>query len=399
MKKRLSIAFIIDIYPTYSTFILNQVEGLISMGHDVFIFPKYEQNLKEFHIINSTIESRVIFPITTPINRWLKYYKCIIYTLKQFYKMPNILFSVFNYNKFGRRTSNLNIFYEVLPFTIRNWDIIQVHFADNVERALTLRKAGFNFKLFLMFHGYDLRECIKNPSINYLNFAKQADFVQSICNYNTNILLKSVIDRMKLVSHNVGIDIKKIRIKSFKTKSNRKVIILSVGRLVWEKGYYDAIYVVEHLVKSGYDIHYHIIGGGYEEDELRELVKKKKLESFIEFHGPASQNKINSFMLDSDIFFLPSIQEATPLVLMEALYVGLKIVATNVGGVAEILNNKIYGTLVESKNRNQMHYALIKIIKEIYSGDCINNFGREHIVKNYDINKLNKKLEFQYYTF
>ena len=116
------------------------------------------------------------------------------------------------------------------------------------------------------------------------------------------------------------------------------------GRLSRQKRYDRALEAIKLLKDDGYDIELWILGGGELEITLKTLAKNLGLEHMCDFKGfvrPAY-----SYMRIADIFLNTSEAEGYPLVLCEALCLGLPVVATDITGANEILDKSKYGLLV-----------------------------------------------------
>jgi glycosyltransferase involved in cell wall biosynthesis len=140
--------------------------------------------------------------------------------------------------------------------------------------------------------------------------------------------------------------------------SPQKPLILSVGRLVYYKGYKYAISAI-----SGLNAKLLIIGAGPEKEKLRSLIKDLKLEENIEIISP--QENIKPFFLACDLFLFPSIarSEAFGLVQLEAMAASKPIVNTILKtGVEEVSIDGVSGISVEPRNTKAIRNAIEKII-------------------------------------
>ena len=121
------------------------------------------------------------------------------------------------------------------------------------------------------------------------------------------------------------------------------------------------------LKKDGFDIQLRIVGTGELEASLKSQCEQLEIIDNCEFTGfvkPAYP-----YMKASDIFLSTSEAEGYPLVLCEALCLGLPIVATNITGASEILDNSKYGLLV-----GEDVDAIYQGVKELLKNDDL----REH---------------------
>ena len=120
------------------------------------------------------------------------------------------------------------------------------------------------------------------------------------------------------------------------------------GRLSDEKGIHYLIEAGSILKGKGEAFKILIIGDGPKRKELENLAIEKGLEKEILFAG--FQTNVGEWLPALDVFVLPSLTEGAPMALLEAMAVGIPIVATHVGGVPMILEDGVAGFLVAPAN-------------------------------------------------
>ena len=140
---------------------------------------------------------------------------------------------------------------------------------------------------------------------------------------------------------------------------NRKYLLF-VGSLDEVKG---VIYLINALkiLKSRGKLKFFtkIIGDGPDKAFLEEQVKQFRLQKYVDFLGVKPHNEISVWMKASDILCLPSKREGMPNVILEAQACGLPVVASNVGGIPEIVDNS-NGILVSPQNTEALANALTR---------------------------------------
>jgi glycosyltransferase involved in cell wall biosynthesis len=137
-------------------------------------------------------------------------------------------------------------------------------------------------------------------------------------------------------------------------------VIGCVGRMVALKNHGLLIERVPTLLTRFMDLHVVIIGGGELEGQLKAQVSALGLQSRI--HFPGMRNEVSDLLPAFDIFALPSQTEGLSIALLEACATSLAIVASNVGGNPEIINDRMTGLLVPPNDGQALEEALAYLL-------------------------------------
>lgn len=131
--------------------------------------------------------------------------------------------------------------------------------------------------------------------------------------------------------------------------------LLFVGRLSPEKRVNDLITVL----KNQQEVCLSIVGDGFQKDELIELAQTLGVTDRVIFLGRKKWgDELFSEMKKHDVLMLPSENEGLPLVIAEAMSCGLTVIASNVGGIPEIVKNDVNGILFEKADLNMLEKAI-----------------------------------------
>jgi len=192
-----------------------------------------------------------------------------------------------------------------------------------------------------------------------------------------------------------GVDTARFR----KVKSNIKdrlgceFLSLTVCRLLPQKG-------VKYLISAVRDIEDDfkavIVGRGPCYKELKSLVKKFGLEKRVELvTDPLTEERLIEYYSASDFFILPSLWEPFGIVLIESMACGCPVIATNVGGIPEIVTSDC-GILVSPRSPKEIAIAANKLIGDKNLRRRLSKNARERVEKYFDFDLIAEKVEQSY---
>jgi glycosyltransferase involved in cell wall biosynthesis len=143
----------------------------------------------------------------------------------------------------------------------------------------------------------------------------------------------------------------------------RGTVIVSAGRLVPWKGFKGLIDVTSRLRKERHDVMCIIVGDGPDRESLKRYVQEVGVENGVRLVGAVSQEELYRYMYSADIFALNTGYEGLSHMLLEAMAGGVPIVTTDVLGNTELITHNREGILVPYDNRDMLHDALLRLIK------------------------------------
>lgn len=177
------------------------------------------------------------------------------------------------------------------------------------------------------------------------------------------------IEKDKIVVIPNGVDVrifKRIKnpeiLKPYLSKIDKDKIVLFAGRLDAQKGVEYLIRAIPKVISKYNKVHIIILGNGKLENHLKELVNILKINSKITFIDMIPYHIMPELYSSCDIFCLPSIHEGFPLSIAEALSIGLVIVASNVEGTPEAIQENVNGFLFKPKNIKELSIKLIQAL-------------------------------------
>ncbi len=151
----------------------------------------------------------------------------------------------------------------------------------------------------------------------------------------------------------------------FEEELAEKKIILYVGRLIAMKGVNDLLDSIPHILKwSGLKNLLFVFAGPGDRSRYATKTKEMRIDDHCLFTGPLSKRHITQLMFASQLVVVPSLIENTPYTILESMACGVPVVASNVGGVSEIIENWYNGILIEPKSPRRIALAVIRLLKD-----------------------------------
>lgn len=174
-------------------------------------------------------------------------------------------------------------------------------------------------------------------------------------------------------------------------------LIVCVGRFAQEKGHRYLIEALSLLNQKEIKWQCTFLGEGELESELRALTAKHNLSDKVMFPGFCED--VFSELLKADVFVLPSLHEGSPNALIEAMGIGMPCIASDVGGIRDLLENEKNGIRVPSQDSVALAEALHRMLTEPEFAKELGQNARTTIQQKFNSTESIRKLEEIYRSF
>jgi glycosyltransferase involved in cell wall biosynthesis len=141
-------------------------------------------------------------------------------------------------------------------------------------------------------------------------------------------------------------------------------VVTFVGHLIRRKGIHDLLNAFSLVTVKLPKAHLLIVGDGPERDNLEALSSRMGIRKRVIFAGLVRNEEIPSYYSITDVMAFPSYAEGLPNAVVEAIACGVPVVATNVGGIPEIITPSINGFLVEVGDIKNLSSNIIKMLTD-----------------------------------
>ena len=398
----MKIAFIVHTFPILSeSFVVNQITGLLDMGHDVRIFAAIDPCQSEVNadVLKYKLTDKTKY-IVLPKNKNIRRFKTLFLVLLYMLRCPLLVINALWQLVIRKERFSYELLYYIFALAANDFDIIHAHFGPSGNIGIFLKKVGIKAKLITTFYGYDFTSYINRtrPDI-YSNLFKVSDMFTYISEAARQKIEALGCPPEKMFKIAMGIHLDRFEFTPRSPGPENLIRILSVGRLVEMKGREYAIKAFAEVAKKNPNIRYNIVGDGELRETLEEMVRQLGMTEKICIHGWVSTEKLQSLYEMSHIFLHPSVlandgnQEGQGVVLVEAQAVGMPVLATKHGAFPETVKDGSGGFLVPERDVESLAEKLAFLVDNPQLWPEIGQNGRKHAELNYDINVLNKKLE------
>lgn len=268
-------------------------------------------------------------------------------------------------------------------------DLIHAHFSYPDGFGMIGLAKKWNIPLVISALGTIERKVAYEGTYTSRQIIKAMNFADKVLSVSEDLKLHIVnlgINENKVIVVPNGVDTEKF--KPAGKENSRKLlnlpldknIILFVGALRSIKGVDYLIEAAKNFVDSNTELY--LVG---RDDGLKKSLKKMaqdfKITDFIKFIGPVNHEDIPLWISASDILVLPSLSEGRPNVVLEALACEVPVVATDVGGIPELIINGETGYLVPAKNPLELSEKVNKLLGDENQREKMGKFGRKSIIQ------------------
>ncbi len=214
----------------------------------------------------------------------------------------------------------------------------------------------------------------------------------------TDLLRREVVSRLNLASDRVITIHNGISIEDFYRPASRdpvrqslgiaseEFVVSYVGRLVEGKGLEDLLQAATQVLAKHQRSRFLFVGQGALGVSLKRLAEKLNIVSEVMFTG--FRDDIPQILAGSDVLVLPSLSEGLPLCLLEGMAAGKAIVATQVGGIVELLESSVTGLTVPAQHPQALAEAIISLLENQNEREEMGRRAREYVGRHNGISHM-----------
>ena len=171
-------------------------------------------------------------------------------------------------------------------------------------------------------------------------------------------------------------------------------VIGTITHMQEHKGVLYLVQSASSLLRSRKDLVFLLVGNGKQEGELKKLCINLKVEKSVVFTGERSD--IPEILSIIDVFVLPSIREGLGLSILEAMACGKPVIATDVGGIPEVVKDGVSGILVPPKDPEALKDAILELLDDKGKQETMGCNGKRICDESFNSSTMVNKIEHLY---
>ncbi|HZQ08286.1 MAG TPA: glycosyltransferase family 4 protein [Anaerolineae bacterium] len=275
------------------------------------------------------------------------------------------------------------------------FDLIHAHWALPNAPAAAFAARWRNLPLVVSLHGSDVFMAEKN---GVFGSAARTSFNRAAwitaCSdelMNRAIALGADENKTELIPY--GADAKAFHVHStdaarVRTKLNlnaNDVMILAVGRMVYKKGFEFLVAALPQILQSAPNARLVLVGYGDLRDELENKAHLLGLNGRVTFAGRVPREEIPAYFAAADVVVVPSVRDEAgnvdglPNVVLEGMAAGKAIVASNIAGFPDVIENGASGILVPEKDAPALANAIVRLAQDAALRERLGAHGRARV--------------------
>jgi glycosyltransferase involved in cell wall biosynthesis len=361
------------------------VSLLIEQGHEITVFVPSFKGLKSHTIDGITVKRFRYFPakwedVTHDEGGPNKVHKLHYKIISAFYIVSGSIQLALLHRK-------------------EKFDILHVHWPFPHGILSTFAKMFYKTKVILNFHGACLLLAQRFPYVRWFlkYFIQKADAVIVNSSF-TGKKVTDIYDRpIHVIPYGTTVEPKTAIGKSVPGRH-----IFSVGRMIERKGFKYLIDAMPMVIREFPDVKLTLAGGGPVREQLQHQINRLQLQNSVNLPGKVSAEELERLFSQGDMFVLPAIidkngdTEGLGVVLIEAMTYKMPVIASNVGGIPDVIVPGKSGILVEEKNPSALAGAIIGLLKDPRKMQETGEMGHAFIAKEFSWKRVTGEIESLY---
>ncbi|MFC1521606.1 glycosyltransferase family 4 protein [Elusimicrobiota bacterium] len=175
-----------------------------------------------------------------------------------------------------------------------------------------------------------------------------------------------------------------------------RFVIGKIARLFSQKGHEHFLEMAAQIYREDPSVQFLIVGNGILLEKLTQMAKSMGIDSAVKFAGLVAQERIPRYIQAMDILVHASVREGIPRVLPQALAAGKPVIAFDMDGNPEVIEDGRTGFLIAPTDNSAMAKKAISLLRDPCLQATMGNNGREFVLRNFSLKTMIERIDSVY---
>jgi colanic acid/amylovoran biosynthesis glycosyltransferase len=392
----MTVAYVVSQYPAAShTFIRREIEALRSGGIDIQTFSVRHPVIGELHsprdraefektyyLLPTKLKDLLAAHVVAFASRPTSYLRVLLLALRHRVPGPRaLIWAVFHF------AEAIQLSRELERRKVRR---IHNHFANSGATVGMLAAQFLQLPWSLTLHG--ISETDYPAGLLLSAKIEAASFVACVSEFGRAQAMRvsSPEHWNKMIIVRCGLNLADLPKKPIDV--NKRTRLICVGRLSAEKGHLGLLNAFASVRARNLDAELVLVGDGPERMRIEHAIQALNLQDVVHLTGVLSEQETLEQIAHADVLVLASFMEGLPVVLMEALALGVPVVATRVAGIPELVVHETNGLLFSPANWDELAEYLSRLLSDSALRNRLAGAGPSKVFSNHNIQTAFKPL-------
>ena len=262
-------------------------------------------------------------------------------------------------NFFSRQISGIATYVKLLYHLLRH-DIKIVHMHGGSGKSFYRKRVYidlchlFGVRIIYHIHGGNFKSFVERHPSSVKKTLNKCDVIVALSNTWKDYFRSIGFDNVVVIPNPIEPPVTRPL-----SKDDTCLHLAFLGNIVSRKGIFDLLHAMEGL--SGVVLH---IGGKGDTARMQQEIRNFGLENAVVYHGFVSGEEKEKLFQSSDVYVLPSYVEGFPVSILEAMSYGMPVVASRIGGIPDIIDERKTGLLVTPGDITALRAAITELLND-----------------------------------
>jgi colanic acid/amylovoran biosynthesis glycosyltransferase len=382
------LVYLVSEYPQIRhSYLLREIRGLRKLGWDITVLAIRPDSRS---VAECTVEEREEQAITDYVLKWslATFLRAHLHTLA---RRPGGylqgLLTALRYGRLHPERTMYGLIYFAEAVAIGRWiklrDLVHVH-THYASTVAWMMSSVFGIPISMTIHGSGEFDDVAGFRLREKVAISQ--FVIAISYFGRSQLMRATPESQwgKIQICRLGVEPHRYLPRPFRSDP-QPFELLCVGGMALPRSFHLLVQAIAGLKSEGRNVVLRLVGDGPDRAALERLADELGVANRVTFEGWRNQDQVREFFQRADLFVFSSFAEGIPVVLMEAMAMGIPCVASRIAGIPELIRDGLDGFLAAASDDQAIVRAVARLMDDAELRRRMGEAAREHIEAEYNL--------------